>query len=148
MVTFFFSTSLWVYAEPILALHLSRQFQIPDWVTPMFFLIFSLGYLAASLLMYLTNVFKIEAYILSSAAFILTGFCHILLIIWYGSDLNVLICIGFGLFLMSFFSTFTLVPIYSKMIKSLDDLFDFERVSREEVIDKSSSLTVLMKSLA
>jgi len=81
MATFFFSTSLWVYAEPILALHLSQEYKVKDWVTPLFFFIFSLGYLAASLLMYLTKISKVEAYLLSSGAFILTGLSHILMVI-------------------------------------------------------------------
>jgi hypothetical protein len=117
-------------------------------VAPLFFLVFSMGYLAASLLMFMTNISEIEAYQLSSSAFVLTGLSHILLMIWSPSQKVMLTCLGLGLFSMGLCSTFTLVPIYQKMLKSLDEHFDFERVSRQEVIDKSSSLTVLIKSLA
>lgn len=81
MLTFFVSTSLWVYAEPILSLYLKDEFNIADWAAPLFFLVFSLGYLAASLVMFLTKISKMAAYKLSSTAFVITGICHSLLLI-------------------------------------------------------------------
>ena len=40
------------------------------------------------------------------------------------------------------------MPIYQQMLASLDLNFDFERVDKQKLIDKSSSLTVLIKSVA
>jgi fucose permease len=61
MVTFFVCTCLWVFIEPILSLHLVENFQVTDWQVPMFFFIFSLGYLMASLTMYWTKVSEIRS---------------------------------------------------------------------------------------
>lgn len=55
MFTFFISTTLWVYIEPILSLHLIKEFQIKDYMTPLFFLVFSSGYLLASLVLFKMN---------------------------------------------------------------------------------------------
>ena len=111
-MTFFVSTSLWVYAEPILSIYLKDEYQIADWAAPLFFLVFSLGYLVASFVMFLTNISKKPAYKLSSTAFVITGLCHVLLIVKIKNHILQLVCVGLGLFLVSFFSTFTLVPIY------------------------------------
>lgn len=81
MISFFVSTCLWVYLEPILSLHLKDHFMVQDFVTPLFFFIFSTGYLAASLTLFLTNVSEWSARWLSSSAYVLTGLCHMFLVL-------------------------------------------------------------------
>ena len=142
------STCIWVYAEPILSLHLTENLKVQDWATPLYFGVFSLGYLAAASTIFCSDIKSWDPSILSPVSFMITGVLHLLLVASFENENVTLITSALGLFLMSFFSTFTLVPIYSKMIRSLDEHFDFELVSRQEVIDKSSSLSVFFKSLA
>ena len=54
MLTFFVSTSLWVYAEPVLSLYLKDTWELQDYAAPLFFFVFSSGYLVAALSMALT----------------------------------------------------------------------------------------------
>ena len=112
MTTFFVSTCLWVYMEPILSIYLMNEFNVAEWALPLFFLIFSLGYLFASITLCLTKIGDMVAYKLSSGAFILTGLCHLLLIFSSENELGNLIQVAAGLFFVGYFSTFTLIPIY------------------------------------
>ena len=130
MLTFFVSTCIWVYAEPILSLHLTNNLHVKEFVTPLFFGVFSLGYLAASATIFWTDVKSWDPSILSPVSFIITGVLHMLLVVVFKDEFLTLFTSAAGLFLISFFSTFTLVPIYAEMMKSLDEHFDFELVNR------------------
>lgn len=121
-------------------------------MTPLFFLVYSMGYLIASLLLFKTNsIANMDSKKQSVLAFLLSG-CAIFLIappFHISNDaVHNLALAGTGLFLFGLFSTFTLVPIYNELMRSLDRHFDFMQVSKEQVVDMSSSLTVLLKSIA
>lgn len=151
-MTFCVSTALWVFIEPILSLYLIKTFAVEDYVTPLFFLVFSCGYLIASMLLFKCNlVANTDSKTQSVVSFLLTGVVICLIappIDLFNNEICSLILCGIGLFLFGLFSTFTLVPIYNELMRSLDRHFDFNQVSKEQVVDLSSSLTVLLKSVA
>jgi hypothetical protein len=55
-MTFCVSTTLWVFIEPILSLYLIKAFSVEAFVTPLFFLVYSVGYLIASVLLFKSNL--------------------------------------------------------------------------------------------
>ncbi|CDW83835.1 permeases of the major facilitator superfamily [Stylonychia lemnae] len=146
--TFFVSTCLWVYIEPLLSLYLVNQYALASYTTPIFFLVFSAGYLTATFSLIKYNRLKsISSKYQSVMAFILAGLSQVLIspII---QSLNTIWLTSLGLFLFGFFTTFTLVPIYNDMLRSLEKHFDLNRMSFSQVIDQCSSLTVFLKSVA
>eukprot|EP00347_Sterkiella_histriomuscorum_P023007 403336314 len=146
--TFFISTCLWVYIEPILSLYLVKQYQLQGYTTPLFFLVFSAGYLLATFSLIKYNRLKlVSSKTQSVAAFILAGVAQILVSPPYNS-LNLVWLTSIGLFLFGFFTTFTLVPIYNDMLRSLDKHFELNKMSLSEVIDLCSSLTSLIEFLS
>ncbi|CDW73170.1 major facilitator superfamily protein [Stylonychia lemnae] len=156
--TFFVSTCLWVYIEPILSLYLVKQYQLADYTTPLFFLVFSVGYLTATFSLIKSNRLQtISSKAQSVVAFILAGVSQVMISPPQESCKQVIILLktisaiwltSLGLFLFGFFTTFTLVPIYNDMLRSLEKHFDLNRMSLSEVIDLCSSLTVFLKSAA
>ena len=56
LFTFFVSTSLWVFIEPILSQYLIQRFNVQDYTIPLFFLVFSLGYLTASFCLFKLSI--------------------------------------------------------------------------------------------
>ena len=78
-LTFFMSTSLWVYIEPILSLYLIKNYKVADYVTPMFFLVFSMGYLFASLFLFKTRTIQLASKYQSVLAFIFAGLAQFLI---------------------------------------------------------------------
>jgi hypothetical protein len=132
-MTFFVSTSLFIFLEPILALYLVYTYDVETYVTPLFFLINSCGYLTASILIFkMKYVQSLDPKNLTIIAFLLSAGSILLLDCPYleGNVTAKLGIMGFALFIFGIFSTFTLVPIYKVLMSSIDKYFDTYEYSK------------------
>lgn len=100
--TFLVSGILSSYLDPILSLHIMEDYQVPSFVTPLFWFLYSSGYLLASYIQYKGYIKSINTKHQCILAFVSTALSQLILAPPMQEYSNVWFVI-FGLFIFGFF---------------------------------------------